>query len=1103
MFKSARWRSERSKIKAVFKLQFHATQVSNFGADSLILSLIPADVGKPTAKLERATVRNGTCRWENPVYETVKFSQEPRTGKINERIYQILVSTGSSKAGSIGEVSIDFAEYAEATKASSVSLPLKNANANSNSNAVLHVLIQRVQENVNQREVEEFEDAKMKSEDRSLKTFLSNDDADESIANHHTDDGPINKTIHNVELNANCRASSGSDITLSSSESSSGHNTPRELGLRNNIHQDPSRLLSSHNSLPHNPAANSSMAVYEEWSGSSDHGISTDDSTHSSHDALPRERSLQASDIEIEKLKADLVALARQADISELELQTLRKQIVKESKRGQDLSREIVSLKEERDAFKSDCEKLKSFNKRMDEAKVKNKLQLEGGDLRSLVEEFRQELSYEKDLNANLRLQLQKTQESNNELLLAVRDLDEMVEEKNREISNLTNKKESSKNAEELRGTLLKCETDDDEEQKALEELVKGQSNAKETYLLEQKIIDLYGEIEIYRRDKDELEMQMEQLALDYEILKQENHDMSYKLEQSQLQEQLTMHYECSSPSAAINELEAIIESLESELKNQSNEFSDSLATIRELETHIKSLEEELDKQAQGFEADLEAVSRAKVEQEQRAIRAEEALRMTRWRNASTAERLQEEVKRLSMQMASTFDANEKVAAKALMRANELHLQKSQLEEVLQKVTEEIQSVKEDYEAKIRELSNQIDTKTYQMEQMLLEIDNKSKELEYQKQHVEELRRAFSEETEMLKAEIKRLTADNICLSEQTEQQENLQAELEQMKISVNESELLLQGGNTQRIEMVNTIALMKKEAEKSLEDLNGIRHLKDEKEATIGLLQSEMEALKAHCDEMKHSLFEDEAEKERLRKQVFQLKNDLKKKDDAFTSMEKKLRDGNGRTALSDGTKTTPKNNRSPPAPRGPKEVASLRERIKLLEGQIKLKETALETSTNSFLEKEKDLQNKIEELESKVEELDQSCGFQKMVEDTNDITSTSDIPEEARAAAELMGSTACVPKENGNALSSIKSNDETSLENEPKASSISNRDGNLDDLIAELTSLKERNKSMESELKEMQERYSEISLKFAEVEGERQQLVMTVRNLKNAKKS
>ena len=67
----------------------------------------------------------------------------------------------------------------------------------------------------------------------------------------------------------------------------------------------------------------------------------------------------------------------------------------------------------------------------------------------------------------------------------------------------------------------------------------------------------------------------------------------------------------------------------------------------------------------------------------------------------------------------------------------------------------------------------------------------------------------------------------------------------------------------------------------------------------------------------------------------------------------------------------------------------------------------------------------------------------------------------------------------------------------------SIVHKYGNQDELIVELASLMERNKSMENELKDMQERYSEISLKFAEVEGERQQLVMTVRNLKNAKKN
>jgi len=749
-------------------------------------------------------------------------------------------------------------------------------------------------------------------------------------------DGAINKTMHNADLNGDRRASSGSDITLSSSESSSGLNTPRELGLRNsNIHQDPSSFLSSlsHSSLPHQPAGNASTTVYEEWSGGSDHGVSTDDSTHSSHETLLRESSQQASDIEIEKLKAELGALARQADRSELELQTLRKQIVKESKRGHDLAREIVSLKEERDEIKSECEKLKAFQKRMDEAKVKSKLQSEGGDLRSLIEEIRQELAYEKDLNANLRLQLQKTQESNSELILAVRDLDEMLEEKNREISDLSNKLGSSENAKELRGTHLKCETDDDEEQKALEELVRGHSDAKEAYLLEQKIIDLYGEIEIYRRDKDELEMQMEQLALDYEILKQENHDTLYKLEQSELQEQLKMQYECSSPSAAVAELEAHIEGLEDDFKKQSNEFSDSLATIRELETHIKSLEEELEKQVQGFEADLESVTRAKVEQEQRAIRAEEALRKTRWKNASTAERLQEEFRRLSMQMASTFDANEKMAAKAFMDANELRLQKSQLEDMLQKVKEELESEREDYEAKRCELSNQIETKTYQIEQMLVEIDNKSKQLEYQKQHGEEVSRAFSEEIEMLKAEIKRLTAENMRLSEQEEQQENFQAELEQLKTSINQSEMLVQRGNVDRNELLNTIALLKKEAEKSEEELMRMRHLKDEEEATVGLLQSEMEMLKAQCNDLKHSLFEDEVEKEKLRKHVFQLKIDLKKKDESFTSVEKKLKDSNGRMALSDGSKTTPKNNKLASVPRGSKELASLREKIKLLE--------------------------------------------------------------------------------------------------------------------------------------------------------------------------
>ncbi|KAK8538024.1 hypothetical protein V6N12_044163 [Hibiscus sabdariffa] len=486
MFKSARWRSDRNKIKVFFKLQFHATQ-------------------------------------------------------------------GSGKGGLVGEASVDFSAYAEAIKTSIVSLPLKN----SNSKAILNVSIQRLQENADQREVEEIEDASIKSQDKWLKDHLNNDDAGESIKNDTVGDVPFCKTPHNVELHGNHRGSNGSDTTSSSSDISSGLDTPLELGngMRNDsINQDPPTYLSSMNNTSATLKLTSvaSTAIYEEWSAGSDHGMSTDDS-NSSEDTFPRENSHHGSDNEIEKLKNELIALSRQVVVSDLELQTLRKQIVKECKRGQDLSREVVTLKEERDALKLECEELKSFQKGMDDAEVKSRMRFESGEPWVLAEEMRQELNYEKEMNSNLRLQLHKTQESNAELLLAVQELEEILEAKNVEIPNPPNNSGPHGNAEVVGAIVSRSDSDEDEEQRALEQLVKEHKGPKETSLLEQKIMDLCSEIEINKRDKQELEAQMEQLALDYEILKQENHDISYKLEQSQLQEQLKLQYECSSSFANIN----------------------------------------------------------------------------------------------------------------------------------------------------------------------------------------------------------------------------------------------------------------------------------------------------------------------------------------------------------------------------------------------------------------------------------------------------------------------------------------------------------------------------------------------------------------------
>ncbi|KAL8207801.1 hypothetical protein R6Q57_007213 [Mikania cordata] len=963
MFKSARWRSDKSKIKIVFKLQFHATQLATIVGDALTIALIPGDAGKPTARLEKTKVRDGSCYWEKPHFETVKFTRDQKTGKINEKIYRFVVATGSSIFGIIGEVFLDFSKYSEATKLSSLSLPLKNAKSSS----VLHVSIQRVQD---QREVNESE--VVNEDDKGLRAPFSNDDIDGSLQSDSIEDHGV--LTDNISRDHG--ATSGSDITLSGSDSSSGLDTPRQF--------EPKNTKLAHEASKPTIFEEHQKSSQWDWLDGSVHELSTDDSSIISL----RETHLGeiidegSPDDVIKKLKGELVTLARQAEVSEMEIQTLRKQIVKESKKGQDLSKDIAALKEERNVLKEECEKMKV------KVKVNSKLLMEEGDPWAIVNELRQELNYEKDLNSNLRLQLQKTQESNAELILAVRDLDEMLESKSK-----------CSIAPKLQEVSSKSETDD-EDQKALIDIVREHSGTKDAYLQEQKIIDLYNEIELYKRDKDELEMQMEQIALDYEILKQENHDMSYKLEQSRLQEQLTMQYECSTSYASVNELESQIENLNNEVKLKTKELSESTVAIKELETQIENLEEVLGNQAEGFEADMENLIRAKVEQEQRAIHAEENLRKVKLQNANAAGKLQEEFRKLSIEMASAFQENENAAMKAMDEANQLRVEKKHLEEMVKKVKKEFDYLTKQYEDRLVDLPNQINLKSKRIEEMEKQIENLSQELIQQK------------------------TSYNATI-------ENLDGE-------INDRE--------------TEIRLVKMELESLEKEFRDLKNVKIDKDNEVERLQKEIERLKSRCNDMKHFLKENELEKENLKNQVSQLKGDLKKKDEAISSIEKRLKDG---------CKPTPRNIKTVPVSRSPKEVTNMKDKIKLLEGQIKLKEIALERSEALFLEKEKDLKLKIEDFERQLEVLDQNI--------ENPLVSTAKHPNPATKS------------------------------DEPEIKTTG--DEEICVASSHVTELLHKNKSMEAELKEMQERYSEISLKFAEVEGERQQLVITVRNLKNAK--
>ncbi|CAN6310544.1 unnamed protein product [Urochloa humidicola] len=978
MFKS-RWRGG-AKAKAVFKLQFHATQVPELGWEAMMVVVTPQDAGRPTARSEPAEVAGGACRWAAPILEATKLP----AGK--DKIYQFLVyETGSSKAALLGEATVNLAEYADALKPSAVTLPLKGSPG-----ALLHVTIQRVvggaggcgddaSENGDASPVV----AKAPQRRTTLQNQLSRfEDEDGEKARANTDamspvqDGLLIRkppgmrfpSRRNTPLSVDQvghlhNGSSFDAVSVSGSDGSSGRYTPKtSASMHSTFLQDSSNALSpfATNGTLRNPLTSSG-----DWSGSSAPDASTDGSTSNSGEA-----GLRGEEDDVEKLRSEIATLTRKLDVSDMELQTLRKQIVKESRRGQDISKEMSSLREERDALRRECEGLKGAKKTIHDPNGSGKRLSDGEDPWSQIEELKQELSHEKNLNADLRVQLQKMQESNSELLLAVKDLDEMVEQKNREISilqegTLEDPQEAEyehalSNVHNSGHKIAFSETGSDQEKEdelMLDALAKKHDDISASEL-EKKIVELSNEIDLYKKDREDLEMQMEQLALDYEILKQENHDISSRLEQTQLREQLRMQYECSAHLAIISDLEANVESLDNELQAQANKF----------------------------EADIAEIMSAKVEQEQRAIKAEESLRKIRWNNATTAERLQEEFKVLSSQVSSAFSANERHLVQARKEVAELQLQKSQLEELLQKAQGDLGSVQDQHRVKVQQLITLVDFKSKEIDRLLMELKSKSDEFQNQKRCDEAKLNALSEEIDLLNAKIDKLSSERDELFEKNEQKDKELA-------GINEKDVQLQGKTAEITSLNKEIALLKDQVKMHLEDLHNLKCLKNEKEETIGKLQIDIGSLKLQCENLKTLLSKKESEKDNLASQALKLRRSLE------------------------------------------------------------TREGAKENGVNADV---KDNQN---------------SNHKRIKHNTGSTGSTTSLPSTNRQSAE--GDCNCNGQDMRNAAEQSSK---------------------------ELTFLKERNKAMEEELKELHERYSEISLRFAEVEGERQQLVMTVRSLKNS---
>lgn len=554
-----------------------------------------------------------------------------------------------------------------------------------------------------------------------------------------------------------------------------------------------------------------------------EHNGSLEDTESDSYDAESIHGVKRTSNDSFGRLTNQVKMLERKTELSELEVQSLRKQITKEIKRGEQLSAQIACLKEERDAFKAECEQLKSSSTCKTEQAVPSHAQKETENLSSL-EKIKQDLQREKQLNKKLKLQVQKTEDSNSEFVLAMRDLSKKLEQKNTEISRLTNKIKAFHSGTETPAASPRTKINANEETKAPQNL---ESKHDEAETLKLKIEHLCSEIEVHKKEEAEIQMEIEKLAQDYENLEMENKDIHSKLEHSE-KEKMEIQQNYMESLATEKQLKLRIASLEAENKRQALQYSESLNMIDEFEFQVESLHKELEKQAQAFEEDLEALTEAKVMQEQRAIRAEEALRKTRWSNANAAERLQEEFGQISAEMSLKIEESEKLAQEAIAEANDLHQKNEDLEELLRKAEEELQITRDQYDTILRQYTQQ---------------------------------------------------------NEMAEKKTVLRDESEQMKTAIEESESLRRL-KLEKEDMERQLASVRKEAEKLMQDNVSMKSQIDQKKTKEENLHLEVKKLRLKNNEVKNHLVELESEKEGLKKEMSKLRGGLRKKEQVNISI-------------------------------------------------------------------------------------------------------------------------------------------------------------------------------------------------------------------------
>lgn len=484
---------------------------------------------------------------------------------------------------------------------------------------------------------------------------------------------------------------------------------------------------------------------------------------------------LEAAEETIEELRDEAKMWERHSRKVKVEMENLKKDYAEKAKQLDEVQMELSSSNAERDLLKLEVEQLKSS---LEESRASAKESFgtpkyddvaspKYEEMVSSYKELEDELQFQKESNANLALQLKKTQEANVELLAVIQELEEAVEAHGPEISMINNVEHKIREKDEEIAVL----------KEKLAQAVDRPSGPGTNSDTSQWNSDL-------ERENEALKAKIHELEKDCAELTDENLDLLYKMKDLGNGDVTEIPCRDATERSQLNDFEIKCAELEIKLQGFREENDKLLKKLHKSEEEIieqnkelyelrerlalgnasisENLEESKSETTDSLKEELEILTHSNFELEKKNGQLEETIEILRNEISSNSASLEEVKRDIDSHVASKKALQRK--SKELELANkEFELQITELEQENVQLSERISGLEaqsrylkdeqdsnraelEDSRSLIQELKEKLVKQQIEVEQAKLEQREKLKEAKKKfvqaQEEVEDLRRS-------------------------------------------------------------------------------------------------------------------------------------------------------------------------------------------------------------------------------------------------------------------------------------------------------------------------------------------------------------------------